>query len=83
MQSSSSSTSPDINQQQTPYKLNVFLFGQDSRSVKQYPTYSYQRHFSMDDEDSDDDHLILSGKFFFFSLFNTCQPIGFVFISIH
>lgn len=61
----SSATSTDINHEQTPYKLNIFFFGQDSRCVKPYPTYSYQRQCSVDDEeDSDDEHLILSGRLF-------------------
>jgi hypothetical protein len=58
----------DTNHERLPYKLNVFLFGNDvneTKHVKQYHKYTHEtmeNSFSIDDDSDDDEHLILSGK---------------------
>lgn len=62
-----------INHERVPYKLSVFLFGnedtQKTRCLKQFHRYNHEQigtGYSMDEDDSDDE-LILSGRILFIS----------------
>lgn len=77
----------NINHERVPYKLNVFLFGNEdkqARSVKRFHKYNenpIETGYSIDDDSDDDDDdpdLILSGRNY---LFDVCKCVRQVFFS--
>ena len=55
----------DIDQENPPYKLNVFLFGNDqirSTNDKQFSKYTHKPNENDFSSDDDDEDTILSGR---------------------